>query len=341
MSESRPEPTVDLGIYGRANAPEGMDTITKLALVASLAWLVLAVFFLAFVGFGDANSLGTLRFLVMVLVIVVPIALLWVGTIAFKGAHMMRTESERLQASLDAMRQVYVSQAQMAATALGPNVERKIDELVKRQRQTESTLSALSIPPAPDATPPARPFGTQPQTPTATPEQEQTALAFATGPAPESVSIPDFISAMNFPETTEDREGFAALRKALADPRASRLIRASQDVLTLLSQDGIYMDDLSPDRSRPEIWRRFAAGDRGLAIAGLGGVRDRSSLALSSARMRQDQVFRDSAHHFLRAFDKTFSQLAEGLSDHEIAAMAETRTARAFMLLGRVAGIFD
>ena len=341
MSESQPEPTVELGIYGSTPAPEGMDITTKIALIATLAWLVFAVFFLAFVGFGDTASLSALRFLVMVLVIVVPVGLIWVGSIALKGARMMREESQRLQVSLDAMRQVYVSQAQMAATALGPNVERKIDELVKRQRATESTLAAMSIPPMPDAAPPSRPFSTPPQAPSEMPEQEQGALAFATGPAPASVSIPDFISAMNFPETTEDREGFAALRKALADPRASRLIRASQDVLTLLSQDGIYMDDLKPDRSRPEIWRKFAAGERGIAIAGLGGVRDRSSLALSSSRMRQDQVFRDSAHHFLRAFDKTFSHLAEGLSDQEIAAMAETRTARAFMLLGRVAGIFD
>ncbi|MEO9823736.1 MAG: hypothetical protein ABJF50_04860 [Paracoccaceae bacterium] len=341
MSESQPEPTVDLGIYARSTASEGMDTLTKIALIASLAWLVVVVFFLAFVGFGDAGSLAGLRFLVTLLAVVLPIGLLWVGLLAFKGARLMRDESERLQASMDSMRQVYVSQAQMAATALGPNVERKIDELVKRQRQTESTLSAMSIPPMPDAAPPARPFATQPQPQTDFPLEEQGALEFATGPAPVPVTIPDFISAMNFPETTEDREGFAALRKALADPRASRLIRASQDVLTLLSQDGIYMDDLTPDRSRPEIWRRFAAGDRGLAIAGLGGVRDRSSLALSSSRMRQDQVFRDSAHHFLRAFDKTFSHLAEGLSDQEIAALAETRTARAFMLLGRVAGIFD
>lgn len=341
MSESRPEPSVELGIYGSNAVSEGMDITTKAAFVATLAWLVLVVFFVVLFGLGEGGSLTSIRFLLLVLVTLMPIALLWVGTIAFKGARVMREESERLQSALDAMRQVYVSQAQMAATAMGPNVERKIDELVKRQRQTESTLSGLTIPPMPDTTPPARPFGTQPQSKIAPPEQEQGALAFATGPAPVSVSIQDFITAMNFPETTEDREGFAALRKALADPRASRLIRASQDVLTLLSQDGIYMDDLTPDRSRPEIWRRFAAGDRGMAIAGLGGVRDRSSLALSSSRMRQDQVFRDSAHHFLRAFDKTFSHLAEGLSDQEVAAMAETRTARAFMLLGRVAGIFD
>lgn len=341
MSESRREPTVDLGIYGSHPATEGMDVTTKMAFVATLAWLVFVVFFLAFVGLGEGAALGPLRFLVLVLVIVVPLALLWVGTIALRSARAMRAESERLQAALDAMRQVYVSQAQMAATAMGPNVERKIDELVKRQRQTESTLSGLTIPPMPQATPAARPFGTQPQSSPTPQNQEQAALAFALGPPPESVSVQDFISAMNFPETTEDRDGFAALRKALADPRASRLIRASQDVLTLLSQDGIYMDDLTPDRSRPEIWRKFAAGERGIAIAGLGGVRDRSSLALSSSRMRQDQVFRDSAHHFLRAFDKTFSHLAEALSDHEIAAMAETRTSRAFMLLGRVAGIFD
>ena len=112
-------------------------------------------------------------------------------------------------------------------------------------------------------------------------------------------------------------------------------------MLTLLSQDGIYMDDLTPDRARPELWRKFAAGERGPAISGLGGIRDRSSLALSAARMRQDTIFRDSSHHFLRAFDRTLQQMAEGLTDQELASLSDTRTARAFMLLGRVSGIFD
>ena len=57
--------------------------------------------------------------------------------------------------------------------------------------------------------------------------------------------------------------------------------------------------------------------------------------------MRQEAIFRDATHHFLRAFDKTFSGMVEHLSDQDIIAMAETRTARAFMLLGRVAGMFD
>jgi hypothetical protein len=55
---------------------------------------------------------------------------------------------------------------------------------------------------------------------------------------------------MNFPENEHDKDGFRTLRRALEDPGTERLIRASQDVLTLLSQDGIYMDDLQP-RSLP------------------------------------------------------------------------------------------
>jgi hypothetical protein len=101
------------------------------------------------------------------------------------------------------------------------------------------------------------------------------------------------------------------------------------------------MDDLKPDRARPELWRRFAQGERGREIAALGGIRDRSSLALSAGRMRQDTVFRDAAHHFLRQFDKTFAEFEQNATDQEVAELAETRTARAFMLLGRVTGTFD
>lgn len=101
------------------------------------------------------------------------------------------------------------------------------------------------------------------------------------------------------------------------------------------------MDDLKPELSRPELWRRFAAGERGRTIAALGGIRDRSSLALTAGRMREDPVFRDAAHHFLRTFDKTFATFEKNASDAELADMADTRTARAFMLFGRVTGTFD
>ena len=101
------------------------------------------------------------------------------------------------------------------------------------------------------------------------------------------------------------------------------------------------MDDLIPDSSRPEIWRRFAKGERGKTVSSLGAIRDRSSLALATGRMRQDVVFRDTVHHFLRKFDQTFAIFEKNATDQEIQKLTETRTARAFMLLGRVTGSFD
>ncbi len=337
MSDNRPEPPVDLGIYSRNSHHQGLDPADKVALVVTGVWLVLCSLFVGVVGLGSGGSLGPLRFVIAILAVGLPVALIWIAAIALKSSRVIRDESVRLQASMDAMRQIYVSQAQMAATAMGPNVERKIDEIVKGQKRAEERMDSFAST-RPEATAPASVTATRP--PAAAEEQPGLGL---TGPEEYEVSVDnaDFISAMNFPETAEDREGFAALRRALADRRAAVLIRASQDILTLLSQDGIYMDDLKPERSRPENWRKFASGERGHAIAGIGGIRDRSSLALTSARMRQDSIFRDTAHHFLRSFDQVFSHMADRLSDQEIAAAAETRTARAFMLLGRVAGMFD
>ena len=57
--------------------------------------------------------------------------------------------------------------------------------------------------------------------------------------------------------------------------------------------------------------------------------------------MRQDPIFRDAVHHFLRKFDQTFQAFEKSASDADISAVSETRTARAFMLLGRVSGTFD
>lgn len=331
MRETPPSTSADLGIYGQKSTSGGWHHVDQLALVASGAWFLASMVFFLIAGTGDGSTLGPLRFVIVGLAIFLPIGLIWIAALAVKSAQTIRDESERLQSSMDAMRQIYVSQAQIAATTMGPNVERKIDEIVKAQQRAEETLTQFAAH-QPEAGDPSMTGETAQY-------QAQQTLDMAEPALPELDTM-DFLAALNFPETAEDTAGFAALRRALADPRASALIRASQDVLTLLSQDGIYMDDLTPERARPELWRSFADGERGPQVSGIGGIRDRSSLALSAARMRQDTIFRDAAHHFLRTFDKTLSQFIGALSDQELVILAETRTARAFMLLGRVTGIF-
>ena len=277
---------------------------------------------------GPADSWGLVSMLWVSAMVLLPLALVWTTLSTARNMADLRAEAQRLQIAVDAVRH-----GTDPGVPAGPTIGRRMDDLAAAQRKTERAISALSgqgiarvatVPqvPAPEA---------QAALPLDTPAED--------GRAP--LSMPDLIRALHFPEGPDDRAGFRALRLALEDRKTSRLTRAAQDVLTLLSKEGIYMDDLRPDGCHPEVWRRFAAGERGRGIAPLGGVRDKPSLALTARRMREDPVFRDAAHHFLRSFDKTFAEFEPAASDDDLADLAETRTARAFMLFGRVTGTFD
>ncbi len=313
-----------------------VTAIEVIAIVVSLIWLVgVALFFLVLPGDGDgAASVDSLRFVMTLMAIFLPIAMIWIAAMAARSARIVRDESQRLQAAIDAMRQTYVADRQSRGAGIEPTVERKLNEIARATQKTETALAtfATSRPSAQITPAPVVPKGD---------DQPSLALGTTAEDIAPPISKPDLVRALNFPDTEADEVGFAALRRALKDRTAKQLIQASQDVLTLLSQDGIYMDDLRPDRARAEIWRRFAHGERGKTVASLGGVRDRSSLALTAGRMREDAIFRDAAHHFLRKFDQMLVAFEVDASDEDIAALAETRTSRAFMLLGRVTGAFD
>jgi hypothetical protein len=156
-----------------------------------------------------------------------------------------------------------------------------------------------------------------------------------------SLSTEDLIKTLNFPQHANDTTGFGLLRRALKDQNSAQLVIAAQDILTLMSQDAIYMDDLPPERAPADLWRQFAQGARGGEMDALGGIRDQDIMEKVSLRMKTDPIFRDAAHHFLRLFDRNLSKIAQSASDADISALANTRTARAFMILGRAMGTFQ
>ncbi|MCF6444366.1 hypothetical protein [Nereida sp. MMG025] len=319
-------------------SPPPRPTVSATEVIAaglSLLWLVMAAVF--FMVLPSSGAFDSLRFVMILLAVFLPVALIWVAATAARSIRVMREESQRLQAAIDGMRHTYIKQQQAGVPAARPEVEKKLDEIVETARETSSALATFT---STRAAPPRvsissiKPKG-------AAEDQPTLALGTPMEDLEPNLDAQDFIRALNFPETAEDTEGFAALRRALKDRSAKVLITAAQDVLTLLSQEGIYMDDLRHDRAKPEIWRRFAQGERGAAMAALGGVRDRSCLALTAARMREDPIFRDAAHHFLRKFDTMLLEFEPEASDAELAKLSTTRTALAFMLLGRVAGMFS
>ena len=271
---------------------------------APWAWaLALATAWLVVAGAVWA-SLGALA-LAAGTAVLLPPALIGLAAAQARGAGAARAEGARLRADLDALR------GELRALAAADREGRE-----DRRR------------PAPEPAPPPPPAEVDPAPP-------------AERPRAPSLGAPDLIRALDFPEDAEDADGFEALRRALADPEARRLVQASQDVLTLLSQNGVYMDDLDARPGPPALWRRFAGGVRGAGVADLAGVRDEAALELAGARMMRDTIFRDAAHHFLRQFDLGLQRFVTRASDDEVAALSHTRTARAFMLVARAAGTFD
>ena len=305
-------------------------------IVLTASWIIASAYLLMS---ETLNGDGT--FIIQLVVVFMPLALLSLCFIIMRASRVMQEETQMLQTAVNALRKAYTNQIKLqeysdSNSAIGGKLEElskaqnKIQntlEIISNERYTSSKRSAqLSISDGPLSD-----------------HKDQPSLAIGTRAEElsEPLSLDDFIRALNFPENADDEDGFAALRRGLQNRETELFIQAAQDVLTLLSQDGIYMDDLRPEVARPETWRRFSLGERGRKVSNLGGIRDRSSLALTSGRMKQDSIFRDTAHHFLKTFDKEFGRFEKSATDEEISAFAETRTARAFMLIGRVAGTFD
>ncbi|WP_145104810.1 hypothetical protein [Cereibacter sediminicola] len=318
MAEPQDKP-VDLGFYARERLA-ALSPLEAGVAGAGLLWTFSVALHLIFRG-GESVFAHVLAILAVLLPLVLTVAMVQFLRII----RQLRAENERMASAVDAMRKAHLVSQQGGAARVA--LEKRVEELAVAQHHFEMQLSALFPPEEP--------------APASAPVEHQPALELGGPRKRAALTMADLVRAMNFPESAEDRAGFRALRRALEDPASAKLIRAAQDVLTLLSQIGLFMEDLAPDRARPEIWRRFAEGERGRAISDLGGIHDKDALASVTGKMREDPVFRDAAHHFLRAFDRTVSQFAATASDGDLAEMAETRTARAFMLISRASGTFD
>lgn len=330
MADAEERQGPDLGLFHNASPTRSRTSLIAVGL--SAVWIVVTGAVLLFGGGGEDGG-DPLRLILGVIAVFLPVAVIWIGAVTADSAAAVRGEAARLRATVDTMRQSYLSQNRGVSE---PGLQKRLDEIAAAQKKTQTALATFAS--IRTATPPPAPESTAPA---ARDEQPTLALPDQAEDRAPPLSNADLIGALQFPQTPDDVDGFRTLRRAMQDRQAAQLITAAQDVLTLLSQDGVYMDDLDPDRARPDVWRRFAAGERGRAIATLGGVRDRETLARTVTRMRKDTIFRDAAHHFLRRFDQVFADWAPNATDTEIADLADTRTARAFMLLGRVTGTFD
>ncbi|TDL76255.1 hypothetical protein E2L08_14275 [Palleronia sediminis] len=301
---------------GRRTAPRARPKGAALGWGATIVWLAICALTLYGLAGGEAG-LDPLRILMIPVAVMAPIVLVWIAVGHARRLDLLRREMALMLAPIqDELAAIAARSAAMADAQEGAGPVARFTSSRHRGAPGGPSVAA------------------------AVPSSQQT-FALDSGQATDrEVSHADLIAALQFPADAEDAEGFAALRRAMQDRRLKRLVTSAQDTLTLMSQDGIYMDDLDREPARPETWRRFARGERGMAVGGLGGIRDAAAIEATIERMRGDTVFRGTALHFMRTFDEVLSEVEPALSDAEIAALADTRTARAFMLVGRAIGTF-
>ena len=160
--------------------------------------------------------------------------------------------------------------------------------------------------------------------------------------APSRPDWADLVRALDFPRDAEDREGFRALKAALRHHSLAQTLQAAEDVLNLLSQEGVFVDELPVAPFDAGAWRRFMAGRRGPEVTGLGGISDARALDAARGLMRSDPIFRDSALFFQRRFDGVLGEFAvPRRATPTLEALAGTRSGRAFMMLARLSGSLD
>lgn len=285
-------------------------------LAASAAWLVLAGLFAALAPEGDGRGGG---WLVWTAGFVMPLALIWLAVWSARSLSLLRDEAGDLRALLEQMQDAAPPVRQSRPPEPDPAVPRMLPASAPPRRAV----------PAP---PPAA------SRPVAAHDSRQASLQLDS-PALAELTAPELYFALNFPDGPEDREAIRCLRLALSDPGMARLIRAAQDVVTLLAGQGVYMDELPIPETDAVLWYRFAEGARGEAVAGLAVIKDQVALQTASTMLREDEVFRDVAHHFLRHFDRLLNRKAQDENPQLLAVLAETRSGRAFTLLAQVTGM--
>lgn len=295
--------------------------------LASVVWGVLVVLFVL-LGPDDTGRSGAQR-LMAVVGVLLPLVLIWMAVWFAQSLAALRDEASNLRDLLGHMRR----------QAGDPS------DVTPAEPRGGTGAAPPSAAPRPQqggmrpATPAARP-ATAPRAAASRPVDSRQATLGLDPPPPPELTPTELLLSLNFPDGPDDHEAIRSLRLALIDPEMARLIRAAQDVVTLLAGQGAYMDELTLEQGEAALWRRFAEGARGDSMRGLAVVEDPRILEIAGNMIRNDEVFRDAAHHFLRHFDRVLVSTAQVYGDDMLAALAETRSGRAFTLLAQVSGMF-
>ncbi len=346
------------------------------ALIASAVWVVVVVTYaLGFLGVATGSVTRGMLFLdvmFLVMTLALPLILIWLAAWLAEELERQREIVAALAeltvpliGALGATRGAFEAHAPVTADAIrtevraavlgarGPDATPQLDRLLAGQARLEVSMQKLAAragkaAPAPEPVVEPRPEPApvqakpRPSEPPPEPQVDLPGLPLLEELlAPEKPGWADLVRALGFPRDPDDEAGFRSLRVALRHHGLAQMLQAAEDVLNLLSQEGVFVDDLPMEPVDPAAWRRFIAGGRGTEVAALGGIRDERALETARGLMKTDTIFRDTALFFQRRFDTVLGEFAADCGDAQLIELADTRSGRAFMLLARLSGSLD
>ncbi len=350
------------------------------ALVSVVWFIVVVSYAIGFLGSDAPAARGTVFIdgLFFLVALVLPLVLVWIAArfaeeLAYQRemiaalAELTPPLIEALQAGREALEQhgpaspqaieAAVRQGLAATSAARPEIDPRpaLSAIASAQGRIEAALAHLlerqaappaMMPAAPESPSPAKGRKAAARKGGGTDAASQQDLPLQANPTEtprETVDVlnwPILVRALNFPRDPDDHEGFRALKTALRHHSVAQMLQAAEDVLTLLAQRDVFVDDLPVQAPDPDAWRRFIAGARGGDVDSVGGIHDARALEIAGGLIKSDAIFGDAALFFHRRFDAVLSEFAHDASDEQLSELADTRSARAFMLLARLNGAF-
>ena len=254
-----------------------------------------------------------------------PILLIWLAAAHFRSSRNARDHIWALYSELNSLRE-----------SLYPEAQREEDGF------QEEPLDTHAEPELPgEIEPVAEAYEHDPTLTSDTEYEEQPEAASPSHPETDSaarMSLPldTLIRALSFADHEDDTEGFEAIDRAMDNDATARLLEASQDVLHRLSTLDIFMDNLSLDIAQHEVWRFHAANASKSEIATLGAITETDVLERVANLLEQDGQFRESAQNLIDQVNDQMMDIIGDADADQVAAFANSRTIRAFILLGNI-----
>lgn len=127
------------------------------------------------------------------------------------------------------------------------------------------------------------------------------------------------------------------VRVAYIDSNRGVFLHTVNRVLDTLGSLGVELDGILEGDIAPEIMRRFAKGDRGVALRRI-SARVKEPIALNRVRelYEDDDAFRTLASRYLREFERLLTQAGEADPDELLSASLLTAdVGKAYLLLSR------